>query len=65
MQCHDKIIRSCILPMLWFLLAIGACAQESRWNALRRAQMKERDQVTEHYGRDLPYYWGAFILVGR
>jgi len=33
--------------------------------ALRRAQMKERDQVTERYGRDLPYYWGAFILVGR
>jgi CHAT domain-containing protein len=33
--------------------------------ALRRAQMKERDQVKERYGRDLPYYWGAFILVGR
>ena len=33
--------------------------------ALRRAQMKERDEVKQRYGRDLPYYWGAFILVGR
>lgn len=33
--------------------------------ALRRAQMTERDQVKKRYGEDLPYYWGAFILVGR
>ena len=33
--------------------------------ALRRAQIAERDHVTERYGEDLPYYWGAFILVGR
>ena len=33
--------------------------------ALRRAQMTERDQVKKRYGKDLPYYWGAFILVGR
>jgi len=33
--------------------------------ALRRAQLEERDRVKERYGRDLPYYWGAFILVGR
>jgi CHAT domain-containing protein/tetratricopeptide (TPR) repeat protein len=33
--------------------------------ALRRAQMTERDQITKRYGQDLPYYWGAFILVGR
>jgi len=33
--------------------------------ALRRAQVKERDRVKKRYGKDLPYYWGAFILVGR
>ena len=33
--------------------------------ALRRAQLKERDTVKERYGKDLPYYWGAFVLVGR
>jgi CHAT domain-containing protein/tetratricopeptide (TPR) repeat protein len=33
--------------------------------ALRRAQMIERDRVKKRYGKDLPYYWGAFILVGR
>jgi CHAT domain-containing protein/Tfp pilus assembly protein PilF len=33
--------------------------------ALRSAQIKERDQVEKRYGKDLPYYWGAFILVGR
>jgi tetratricopeptide (TPR) repeat protein len=33
--------------------------------ALRRAEMKERDRVKSRYGKDLPYYWGAFILVGR
>ncbi len=33
--------------------------------ALRRAQLAERDQVKKRYGKDLPYYWGAFVLVGR
>jgi CHAT domain-containing protein/tetratricopeptide (TPR) repeat protein len=33
--------------------------------ALRRAQVKERDRVKKRHGRDLPFYWGAFILVGR
>ena len=33
--------------------------------ALRRAQLKMRDTVKQRYGRDLPYYWGAFVLVGR
>ena len=33
--------------------------------ALRRAQITERDRVKQRYGEDLPYYWGAFILVGR
>lgn len=33
--------------------------------ALRQAQMKERETVRQRYGKDLPYYWGAFVLVGR
>jgi CHAT domain-containing protein len=24
-----------------------------------------RQQVKKRYGRDLPFYWGAFVLVGR
>lgn len=33
--------------------------------ALRQAQFKERETVRQRYGRDLPFYWGAFVLVGR
>jgi CHAT domain-containing protein len=33
--------------------------------ALRRAQLEEREIVQKRYGKDLPYYWGAFVLVGR
>lgn len=33
--------------------------------ALRRAQLQERDTVRQRYGRDLPFYWGAFVLIGR
>ena len=33
--------------------------------ALRQAQMKEREVVRQRYGKDLPFYWGAFVLVGR
>lgn len=34
--------------------------------ALKWAQMEERRRVRRsHAGRDLPYYWGAFVLVGR
>jgi CHAT domain-containing protein/Tfp pilus assembly protein PilF len=33
--------------------------------ALKRAQLKERDTVRQRYGRDLPFYWGAFVLIGR
>jgi len=31
--------------------------------ALRRAEIAERDTVKKRYGKDLPYYWGAFTLV--
>jgi tetratricopeptide (TPR) repeat protein len=33
--------------------------------ALRQAQIKEREAVRQRYGKDLPFYWGAFVLVGR
>lgn len=33
--------------------------------ALRQAQLLEREVVRKHYGKDLPFYWGAFVLVSR
>jgi len=33
--------------------------------ALRQAQLTEREVVRKRYGKDLPYYWGAFVLIGR
>ncbi len=33
--------------------------------ALRQAQLAERETVRQRYGKDLPFYWGAFVLVGR
>jgi CHAT domain-containing protein len=34
--------------------------------ALKQAQLEMREQVRRsHDGNDLPYYWGAFVLVGR
>jgi CHAT domain-containing protein/tetratricopeptide (TPR) repeat protein len=33
--------------------------------ALRQAQLQERETVRGRYGKDLPYYWGAFVLIGR
>lgn len=34
--------------------------------ALKQAQLEMRAKViADHYNKDLPYYWGAFVLVGR
>jgi CHAT domain-containing protein len=33
--------------------------------AFRQAQLEERGVVQKRYGKDLPYYWGAFVLVSR
>jgi CHAT domain-containing protein/Flp pilus assembly protein TadD len=33
--------------------------------ALRDAQLELRKTVTARYGKDSPFYWGAFVLVGR
>ncbi len=38
---------------------------EEKHQALRHAELEEREVVKKRYGRDLPYYWGAFVLVGR
>ena len=33
--------------------------------ALREAQLEMRERVRTRYGKDLPEYWAAFVLVGR
>ncbi len=33
--------------------------------ALREAQLEMRSRVKSRYGKDLPQYWAAFVLVGR
>ncbi len=33
--------------------------------ALRQAQLQEREMVRKRYGKDLPFYWGAFVMVSR
>lgn len=40
-------------------------AGTEKHRALEQAQMEEREVVRQRYGRDLPYYWGAFVLVGK
>jgi CHAT domain-containing protein len=38
---------------------------KDKHEALREAQSELRGTVKARYGEDLPYYWGAFVLVGR
>ncbi len=38
---------------------------QTKHDALRAAQLEMRQRVRTRYGDDLPYYWAAFILVGR
>ena len=40
-------------------------AGKDKHQALREAQQAMRAKVKARYGRDLPFYWGAFVLVGR
>ena len=40
-------------------------AGKDKHQALREAQVELRETVKARYGQDLPYYWGAFVLVGR
>ena len=38
---------------------------KEKHEALREAQSELRARVKARYDHDLPYYWGAFVLVGR
>ncbi|HME01374.1 MAG TPA: CHAT domain-containing tetratricopeptide repeat protein [Terriglobia bacterium] len=38
---------------------------EEKHEALREAQLEMRETVEARYHADVPYYWGAFVLVGR
>ena len=38
---------------------------EDKHQALRETQLEMRARVKARYGKDLPQYWGAFVLVGR
>jgi CHAT domain-containing protein len=40
-------------------------AGADKHEALRQAQLEERAAVRQRYGKDSPFYWGAFVLVGR
>ena len=40
-------------------------ASGDKHRALREAQLEMRRRVRDRYGRDLPFYWGAFVLIGR
>ena len=33
--------------------------------ALQEAQLEMRKRVKERYGRDIPWYWGGFVLAGH
>jgi CHAT domain-containing protein len=38
---------------------------KSKHEALSKAQQEMRDQVKKKYRGDFPWFWGAFVLVGR
>jgi CHAT domain-containing protein len=38
---------------------------KEKHEALREAQFEMRKKIKARYGEDLPFYWGAFVLVGR
>lgn len=40
-------------------------AGTEKHEALRHAQLLMRQRVRARYGADIPYYWGAFVLVGN
>jgi CHAT domain-containing protein/Tfp pilus assembly protein PilF len=40
-------------------------AGKDKHDALREAQLELRETVKSRYGKDSPFYWGAFVLVGQ
>jgi CHAT domain-containing protein/Tfp pilus assembly protein PilF len=40
-------------------------AGKDKHDALREAQLELREKVKARYGKDSPFYWGGFVLVGQ
>jgi len=38
---------------------------KQKQEALQEAQMEMRELVKTRYGKDMPLFWGAFVLLGR
>lgn len=38
---------------------------KEKTEALKEAQLQMRERVIKRYGNDLPFYWGAFVLVSQ
>lgn len=38
--------------------------KSSKADALRNAELQERQVVRKRYGEDIPLYWGGFVLIG-
>ncbi len=37
---------------------------QSKGEALRNAQLEEREIIKRRYSEDIPYYWAGFVLIG-
>ena len=38
---------------------------KDKYSSFRNAQQEIRQIVLKRYGRDIPFYWGAFVMVGK
>jgi len=38
--------------------------KQAKNEALRNAQLEERDVIKKRYGDDIPYFWAGFVLIG-
>jgi CHAT domain-containing protein len=36
-----------------------------KYSAFRFAQNSLKENIKSRYGKDIPFYWGAFIMVGK
>ncbi|MEP7235376.1 MAG: CHAT domain-containing tetratricopeptide repeat protein [Ignavibacteriota bacterium] len=39
-------------------------SNQSKGEALRNAQLEERNIIKKRYGDDIPYFWAGFVLIG-
>ena len=58
-QVPDKETKELMISIYKNLLK-----NQSKSEALRNAQLEERDIVKKRYGDDIPYYWAGFVLIG-